>query len=155
MTRSAFAYEDGPGEGSQITLTPSPRRQQGQDSTVFSNERPQWATDALRKLGALIDLKPGWDGHFGMPITHASASYAFDILRHVMQPGVPLPSITPLSYGGVQLEWHRKGWDVEIEVPGPGKIYVFTRDIRSEIETERELSADFTALGGVIDKIKN
>ena len=72
-----------------------------------------------------------------------------------MQPGVPLPSITPLSYGGVQLEWHRKGWDLEIEIVGAGKIQVFARDIQSGEESELELGADLSALSGYIDTVKD
>ena len=155
MTPPAFAYQDGHWEGSNITLTPVPRSQPEQGSTAFSNQRPPWANEAMQKLAALSELKAGWDGHHGKPITNVAVSYTKNILGHIMQPGVPLPSITPLSYGGVQLEWHRKGWDIEIEVPGPGRLYVFARNIQTEDERELELSADLSDLGAVVENIKD
>ena len=155
MMPPALAYQDGPWDGPRVTLVNPTRARPVQDSTVFSNPRPAWANEALQKLGALMDLRSGWDGHVGKPISSVALSYTFNILGHIMQPGVPLPSITPLSYGGVQLEWHRKGWDLEIEIVGAGKIQVFARDIQSGEESELELGADLSALSGHIDKVKD
>jgi hypothetical protein len=155
MIPTALAYQEESWSGSPTMLTTRPRSQPPQNSTVFSNSRPAWANDALQKLGALMELPAGWDGHRGNLITSVAVTYTFNILGRIMQPGVPLPSITPLSYGGVQLEWHRKGWDVEIEVFGPGRLQVFARDLKTGNENEFELGADLSALLGFVENIKD
>ena len=42
---------------------------------------------------------------------------SFSLLRLVMQPNSPSPSVVPLADGGVQLEWHRNKQDLEIVFP--------------------------------------
>jgi hypothetical protein len=72
-----------------------------------------------------------------------------------MTPGLPLPAIMPLSNGGVQLEWHRKGWDVEIEIFGGPKIDVYLRNLATGEETELELDTDLGKLDSVTLGIKD
>jgi hypothetical protein len=63
-----------------------------------------------------------------------------------MLPGVPMPSLMPLSNGGLQIEWHRKGWDVEIEVARPNQLHVWAYDIAGDREHEFEVSEDIVPL---------
>ena len=70
------------------------------------------ATEArLRELEA---LETGWDGHDGKPITEAALKAVGMFLEH--------PFIGPLSYGGLQIEWHQDGWEVEVEFDDQGEI---------------------------------
>ena len=72
-----------------------------------------------------------------------------------MQPKVPMPAIVPLSYGGIQIEWHRKGWDIEIEISAPNQMHIYQHEIASGDEEEFDLGADLSRLGAVIDAIKD
>ena len=155
---AALAYRDDRLEGRGITLTPigdSRRASQAQGSAAFSNRPPDWLSEAVERLLTLLRLPVGWDGHRGNPTTVASASYALEVLGRIMRPGVPLPSIMPLSNGGVQLEWHRKGWDVEVEIVGGRKVDVFTHNLASGEEAELEINADLSALSAVVEQIRD
>ncbi len=35
---------------------------------------------------------------------------------------LPMMSLVPTEKGGVQIEWHRDGWDIEIEFDKDGTI---------------------------------
>lgn len=59
---------------------------------------------------ALLDLGPDWDSYDGVKITEAAVKTA-EALRPV-----------PLSDGGIQLELHCAGSDLEIEIGADGKI---------------------------------
>jgi len=52
-------------------------------------------------------------------ITKEAISLAYAILRELAMEAVPAPALVPTFAGGIQLEWHTKGADVEIEI-GPG-----------------------------------
>jgi hypothetical protein len=39
-------------------------------------------------------------------------------------PAAGLPQIVPTVHGGIQLEWHRGGVDLEIEVAATGEVLV-------------------------------
>ena len=59
-------------------------------------------------LTVLASLADGWDGYGGAPITEAAMRVARAI--HVV----------PTCNGGIQVEWHVNGWDLEVEVSKDG-----------------------------------
>lgn len=158
MMTTALAYCDDTFQASTITLTASPpgeRRRLSPASVAFTGREADWQGSAMARLAVLLSLPTGWDGHGGRPTTMGAATYAIDVLSRVMRSGVPAPSIVPLSYGGVQLEWHRMGWDIELEVPGPGRLHVLTRNIAADEEEEFELRADLSRLSSVVTAIQD
>ena len=70
-----------------------------------------------------------------------------------MQAKTPAPSITPGSHGGVMVEWHENGIDLEIEMERPGRLWVSFEDERDLIEEERELTSNLEALTEPITKL--
>lgn len=83
---------------------------------------PQEAVDALRHLAA------GWDGWRAQPLTEAAVVAALTIAFRLVDGHHLLPQIFPLPDGGLQLEWHVFGTDVEIEVDGSGSPFGFATD---------------------------
>ena len=69
----------------------------------------------LKNIFSLKNLKPNWDSH-GADVIEYRAIEA--VQRFVTVAGAAVP----LSDGGVQLEWHVDGWDIEIEFTPEGKI---------------------------------
>lgn len=82
---------------------------------VLASTEPLAHGVARDKLAHLRSLKPGWDSYGGKPISTESLSVADYILT---TPGQPVPC----SDGGVQIEWHVGGVDVEICIGPDGKI---------------------------------
>jgi hypothetical protein len=58
----------------------------------------------------LSALEFGWDGYTGASITRAAMAMVEEI------------AVVPTSDGGLQLEFHRDGWDFEICVGPDGKV---------------------------------
>jgi len=88
-------------------------------------ERP-WESTTIRRLAALAQLERGWDGAEAPAISETALIGAQWFLRVAMKPSTIPPNVVPTAAGGVQLEWHAKGFDVEVEL-GPGSevnIYV-------------------------------
>ncbi len=117
--------------------------------------RCEWCDYVVARLAQLYSLKRGWDGHAGRSPDQATVLFAGQVIATMMLPNVPRPSIMPLSDGGIQIEWHRNGWDVEIEVAGPNRLVVYTHSLASGEERELPLGPDLTALRGIIETIKN
>jgi len=63
------------------------------------------------------------------------------VLARVVRPGTPAPFVAPLASGGLQLEWHRNGWDLEIEIEGPGQLYAYARELATDQEWEADLGS--------------
>jgi hypothetical protein len=146
----AFAYDY---TCDVTTLAPRVRVNRAPDATAFGRSS-NWMLRAAERLKELTRLPPGWDGHAGHPLSPPIADYTFQLLEKLMlRPGVPLPSITPLAYGGVMLEWHRRGWDIEIEIDAPTSHHVFTRELATSAEENFVLSGRLGRLHGEIAKI--
>lgn len=68
---------------------------------------PKLGEDWMAQLTA---LKPGWNSYDGKPICQS----AIDTLKNF--------HVVPTSCGGIQLEVHQDGFDIEIYIEGPGRI---------------------------------
>lgn len=60
----------------------------------------------------LRDLKPGWDSYNAKPIDPRCIEKAFQLWREASGPWI----VVPCTNGGVQLEQHRDGLDIEINI---------------------------------------
>jgi hypothetical protein len=110
---------------------PAQHRRGSEDGGVARVEAPgasDWYGEALERMNRLTALAVGWNGHDAQEIKGDMAMSAVTFLANVAYPGIAAPSIVPISDGGVQVEWHRGGLDVEIsfsdEDPG---VYVEDR----------------------------
>jgi len=112
---------------------------------------PDWAVPTFRRLGELLELAPNWDSYGACPINPDHARAAIELLMLVMQDDTPAPTVVPTNRGGVQLEWHTGGIDLEIETLSSHRFLVSFED--SATEREWELTSDFTPLVECIGKL--
>lgn len=95
---------------------------------VVAPDASPWYRAALDRISALTALAVGWNGYDALEVKGDMAIDAAVFLAKVAFPGIAAPSITPLADGGVQVEWHRGGLDIEVafsdEEPG---IYIADR----------------------------
>lgn len=98
--------------------------------------RSVWLMQALKSVANLLSLQPNWDSYGALPIDPKCAGLALSILTQLMEDQTPPPTIVPTVSGGVQLEWHMKGIDLEVEVSSPtqGSYYVFDHHTGCEQE---------------------
>lgn len=159
MTALAFdhsTYSERPYHRSRVvqpvrhTLTPIPGGAPPSNDTTtsaFGANRPAtWLEAVGERFAVLLELEPDWDGYGGRPIDFDLAVFAIGLLFRTLEPDGPVPQVVPLSYGGLQLEWHQGGIDLEIEIIAPNQISVGFEDQIEEREWEGELSTDYSAL---------
>lgn len=101
---------------------------------------------AINRIASLTTLREGWDGHTGKPVTLGIATYSLQILLAIMKPSLPSPSIVPLASGGLQFEWHRNGWDVEIEILSPNHVQAWAHNLQTGQISETTMTTDVSAL---------
>jgi|SRR5277367_5257260 len=125
-----------------------------QPATAFSSPSEQWADLVADRLVRLARLEPGWDGHCASPISRTIIDYVCNLLPRIMALGLPAPFIAPLPFGGLQLEWHRNNWDLEIEIHAPSRLYAYSCEVATGIESEMELRDDLAKLTPVLKVIR-
>ncbi len=134
-------HEFGLGFEASIELMPTELSLQGiqADPTIESSgEVPigPWMEKVTARFAELLALEQGWNSHGGRPIDPANVSIAGRFLATVMDPSTPAPIIVPTGGGGLQLEWHRAGLDVELLFGEEDSPELYVADISSGREWE-------------------
>jgi hypothetical protein len=119
---------------------------------------PSWLSETVNSLNLLLALKENWDSYGAHRINSKTAITAIQILLPIMQEGTPPPSIVPTPSGNIQLEWHRSGIDLEVEVNASGKYSISYEDATEQIEPWEDELARHSAyslqpLSNFIDQI--
>ena len=120
-------------------------------STV--GEPPEWLATTASELVGLLHLAPNWDSYGARRIDFGQVGSALRVLASIMKDDTPPPTIVPTNRGGVQLEWHTRGFDLEIETVTAQSYLVSFEDSRTGEEWEREVKSDFAPLVACIDRL--
>lgn len=95
---------------------------------------PDWMPQAENRLASIMRLSENWDSYGAQVVTVDSILSAIQLLVAVMKQGTPMPYILPTPTGGVQLEWHQFGIDLEVEVLPDGNYLIAFEDEVNAVE---------------------
>lgn len=99
-----------------------------------------------KKLVELLELPGGWNSYNAKPITRENVSFALSLLAEVMRKNTPMPHVVPKVRGGVRLEWHRQGMDIEIDIDSPERVSFFADNLQgTEEPVEQALDVNVLA----------
>jgi len=112
-----------------------------------------WVEPTLRTLGSLLVLPAGWDSYGGRATDPSCVLAAWRLLAAVMRDDIPAPNVVPTVRGGVQLEWHRNGVDLEIEVVASREFLISFETEAVGESWEKSLTDDFAELSPALDRI--
>lgn len=128
--------------GSDMLPTPT-----GEDAVTFrvAAETFDRMQEPLRRIDALMSLDAGWDSYGGYPVQPRAALHAVQLLAAILENDVPPPSVVPTVTGGLQLEWHDSGADLEMEVRVDRSVEVFLQ-LPNEQTWEGPLANNWWAL---------
>lgn len=129
------------------------------DSSVVSinkGSKPKWLASTTKRLFAILALNNNWDSYGAKRISDRVAGATDDLLWRVMQKNTPAPQIVPSANGSIQLEWHLRGIDLEVEVESYALSRVFFEDAQNEeLPWEGDIDVDLTKLVHFINLLTN
>lgn len=102
---------------------------------------PDWASEVASKFASIMQLSENWDSYGAKEVTINSIFSAIQLLVAVMKQAAPMPAIVPTPVGGVQLEWHKFGIDLEAEILPSGHYFLAYEDEVLAIEMFEEESS--------------
>lgn len=105
------------------------------------------------RLGHLMDLAPNWNSYGAKEVTPQAAQETVMVLSQVMFPETIPPAMVPMASGGVQLEWHDKGIDLEIYIAADGSVTASVEDSSTGIEWEGALDSDDGQIARALKKL--
>lgn len=93
------------------------------DSSVVEALKP-----VIQRAAELARLPRGWNSYDASPISAAVLQRTLGFLLEYVASGVDHPALVPTVRGGLQLEWHDNGVDVEVEITPDGSVSFFAED---------------------------
>lgn len=117
-------------------------------------ESDLWQYSVRRNIAELLDLSDNWDSYGAVAIRPEYAASALRLLQSIMDSETAAPSVVPTNLGGIQIEWHASGIDLEIEVESTSRISVWYEDNRIGVSWEDELSSDLSKLAEAIATLR-
>ena len=105
----------------------------------IADSAPDWLQTATERIATLLLLEPDWDSYGGLPVNFRAAATALELMQFLVNESILPPSIVPTASGGIQLEWHASGIDLEIELMDRRNT-VFFCDLETGMEWEDNLA---------------
>lgn len=131
-------------------------RRYGEELRVATDTpEPAWLRESLQQLQRLLRLEPDWDSYGAKPIRLSTVSFALKTLDQIAPDSLPAPAIVPTPLGGVQLEWHERGVDIEIEVGSAYQATFYFADLDSGDEWEVDPSVQHEGVSQALDRLAN
>jgi hypothetical protein len=119
-------------------------------STATMGEEPRWKHATVISLAKLLSLPDGWDSYGARTIERTAINWAVHVLEASAANDTPAPTVVPTSSGGVQLEWHDHGVDIELELLPSGAQWLSFEDLRGGQGWEGSLGSDLAPLGEAV-----
>jgi len=129
------------------------------DATFFtgrfhSSERDLEFSKLMSRLGVFLRLSLNWNSYKSVRVNAQAVYGAAFLIRSLKERnGFPLPQVVPTASGGVQLEWHQNGVDLEIEFDSISKADVYYEDEFRGESKEFEMSCDFSPIWPYLEKL--
>jgi len=101
---------------------------------------PQAFLKSVQGVVNLLRLPPGWNSYSAKPIEPRNAIQAIRLVVEFLGPATPPPIIVPTVRGGVQIEWHTKGIDIEVYVDSSDSVSFFAEQAGSGESQEGPLA---------------
>jgi len=106
----------------------------------------RWVGALEGRFSELTSLPRGWDGYLGCPVSDECVGIARNMLDRIRCDDLPPPDIVPGSDGTLQIEWHRNGFSVEIDILGPEEIHAWRYNRLTGEEEEMEVGHDLARI---------
>lgn len=149
---NSWSSEGSAGSTSYTSVLSQIRRgSQETEETLSSPASPEWLPDAILRIFELTQLQEDWNSYGGREISVGSVRAALRLIEEMVTEDTPEPSIVPTSSGHIQLEWHTRGIDLEIEAESDTKYSYLFEDLDTGEEHEGDASYDLTELASFID----
>lgn len=114
--------------------------------------RKAWLDDVAARVTRLSALAPGWDGHRARSIDRQTLLQVWRFVEGIAEVVAIPPSVVPTVSGGVALEWHRDGLDLEIEFGGGGPRVSY--EDTDGVEVEGSLIANVNVVAAALGRLR-
>lgn len=107
---------------------------------------PPWMREVEDRINEILALTADWDGEGSVAPDAMCALNVVNFLLGVALHETPAPAITPTSGGGMSVEWHVGGYDLEVKFSSDGtRSYFYVEPDGTEAEGDAGRDEDAVA----------
>ena len=101
---------------------------------------PAWALDLSVRAERIKALRKGWDGIKSVPVSPSIVEFAQNLVKEALITAgtASAPYLSPGGDGSLQVEWHTKTGEIELDISAGGDASVWIRSRISDEEFEAE-----------------
>jgi hypothetical protein len=101
---------------------------------------PAWALDLSVRAERIKALRRGWDGIKSVPVSPTIVEFAQKLIKDALITAgtASAPYLCPGGDGSLQVEWHTKTGEIELDISAGGNASVWIRSRISDEEFEAE-----------------
>jgi hypothetical protein len=108
---------------------------------------PAWLGRVKQRLEELILLQPNWDSYGGAPVDPRVVQLATSVVEWFAVADMPPPDVFAMSDAGVQIEWHVRQVNIEIDISPLDGTTIYFDDLHSgQRWSRRAASSDLQKL---------
>jgi hypothetical protein len=116
-------------------------------------DAPPWFHSTLDALLDLLGLPPNWDSYGARPVHPAYVPAAVQLLGECMPRNLVEPTVVPTTSGGVQLEWHTFGIDLEVDLVSPHMARIAFEDATTGEAWEKDVTMNLRPLVECLNRL--
>jgi hypothetical protein len=120
----------------------------------FGQPLPAWFDPLVQGFVDLLTLPPNWNSYQAGTIDSQIVHDAMNFINGVLGPTSPAPRVVPLSSGGLQLEWHRQGIDLEVVFDRGEQPFFYYKNRVNGQESEHSLPEGNSVLSSIIANLE-
>lgn len=96
-----------------------------------------WLTDLLPAFRRLVNYPHNWDSYGSPPPSCDLVWQILPLLQEMARRlNTPIPNVVPMPGGGIQLEWHTRSRELEVEFHEDGSAAFLAVDLKRKSEWE-------------------
>lgn len=109
----------------------------------FVGGEPSWISHLTGNARRVGSLKAGWDGAGSIAISPKALFLATSNTRFALKdfPDVSAPHLVPGGDGSLQVEWHARHGELELDIGSNGQMSIWIKDHRNGAEFDAQNEA--------------
>lgn len=101
---------------------------------LFFDEDCPWLVPVAENLQRLLNYEFNWDSHKAHQIDETAMRAVLNVMSRVMADEYPVPRLSAMPDGGIQMEWRVPKRLMQVEVDWNGSISAYYSDSNSDEE---------------------